>query len=166
MSEDRNELEEKNLYSSLLAKISGVFSLPSTGAGSAGATQPLKWENSSWQAQLYLSETALLTCQGSCFLCSKSSLFYAVKSKGIVLQMLPAVPGKGRWWWTWKQSKFAWSLVQMLVHMQKSIPEIHYWIKGAVGKQWEIISLLHAIAQGRFVLKKIFYLFYCYCFVI
>lgn len=55
----------------------------------------------------------------------------------------------------------------MLVHTQKSIPEIHYWVKDAVRKQRGIISLLRAITQGRCVLEKeIFYLFYCYCLVI
>ena len=53
MSEDRNELEEKTLYSSLLVKSSCVISLPSTGAGSAGAAQPLKGE------QLLLAGSAL-----------------------------------------------------------------------------------------------------------
>lgn len=85
MSEDRNQLEDKNLYSSLLATNSHVFSLPSTGAGSAGAAQPLKGENSSWQAQIYLSETALPPAQALAFSAAKVHYFSAVKSKGTVL---------------------------------------------------------------------------------
>lgn len=51
MSEDRNDLEEKTLYSALLAKSSCVFGLPSTGAGSAGSTAPLGRLSFTWVKQ-------------------------------------------------------------------------------------------------------------------
>lgn len=115
---------------------------------------PLHWgrlcreHSSSWQAQLYLSETRLYSpAQPLASSAAEVHYFSAVKSEGVLLWVLPAVPGKGRCWRTWMQSRFAWSLVQMLVHMQKSTPERHYLIDTAVRKQREIFSLLHAVTQ-------------------
>lgn len=111
---------------------SAVFFLLPTGAGSAGAAQPPK------RKQFLLAGSALpewnkalLTCPGSCFLCIH--YFSAVKSKGIVLWMLLAVPGKGRCWWTWKQRNFPWSLVQMFVQCRNP------YLKFIIGLklQWE-----------------------------